>query len=378
MLPREMSDHSGHLLLIGGGHAHVAVLADWIKHGLPCERATLLTPSRHLRYSGMVPGWIAGQYPQDIGLVDLQSLAQAAGAQFVMDRCVSIDPLSSSVLTLESGVISFDVASIDVGGVGRAERLLGDDPRLIDVRPIDGFVERIGERLNATASTSPRIAVIGGGAGGVELAFALRNTSHLPIKPEVTLFAGDGGLLPVFSLAVRRKVAAALTAQEIAIINDNARIEERALIAAGRTIEADLIIAALGSDAPEWLGAGGLEVDEAGFVSVDRYQRSTSHGHIFAAGDCASRTDTAVPHSGVHAVHTGPVLAANLRAVMEGEAPFKVYRPRPSSLYLIATGDGGAIGSYGPTSFEGRWVGRLKHWIDNRWISKYALLAREK
>lgn len=50
------------LLLVGGGHAHVAVLADWIRHGVPAgARGILLTPERHLRYSGMVPGWMAGQ-----------------------------------------------------------------------------------------------------------------------------------------------------------------------------------------------------------------------------------------------------------------------------------------------------------------------------
>ncbi len=60
------------MLLVGGGHAHVAVLADWAKRGAPAGvRGVLLTPERYLRYSGMVPGWIAGQHAQDDGLVDL-------------------------------------------------------------------------------------------------------------------------------------------------------------------------------------------------------------------------------------------------------------------------------------------------------------------
>ena len=36
------------LILLGGGHSHVAVLADWIRHGLPAERIALITPSSHL------------------------------------------------------------------------------------------------------------------------------------------------------------------------------------------------------------------------------------------------------------------------------------------------------------------------------------------
>jgi NADH dehydrogenase FAD-containing subunit len=51
------------VLLVGGGHAHVAVLADWIRHGVPPGvEALLLTPGPSLRYSSMVPGWLAGQH----------------------------------------------------------------------------------------------------------------------------------------------------------------------------------------------------------------------------------------------------------------------------------------------------------------------------
>jgi len=40
------------------------------------------------------------------------------------------------------------------------------------------------------------------------------------------------------------------------------------------------------------------------------------------------------------------------------------------------TGDGSAIASYGPLAAEGRLVLALKHWIDKRWIAKYAALAK--
>jgi len=71
----------------------------------------------------------------------------------------------------------------------------------------------------------------------------------------------------------------------------------------------------------------------------------------------------------------GPHLARNLRAVMQGGAPTAVYKPRAASLYLLSTGNGGAILSYGPLSAQGRWVAKLKHAIDKRWISQYASLT---
>lgn len=360
------------LLLVGGGHAHVAVLADFIRKGVPAGvRCVLLTPEPTLRYSGMVPGWLAGQHGRDEGLVDLAALAARAGVELVLGRCTGLDPEARLVRTAGGAEIAFTVASFDTGGEGRGAALLGDDPRLIDIRPIARFVDRI-----AALPAPSRVVVAGGGAGGVELAFALRNLAGAP-GPQVTLAAGGGGLLPGFAPAVRRRVATALGRQGITAIAEDVRFEGGALIAGAHSLEpVDLVIAAFGSDAPAWVRESGIATDEGGFLLVDAHHRSLSHPSIFAAGDVAARADRALPHSGVHAVFAGPVLAANLRAALEGRAAPRAYRPRWNNLYLMNTGDGSAIASYGPLAAEGRWVLALKHRIDKGWIAKYAALAR--
>lgn len=375
-----MNEAACDIVLIGGGHSHVAVLADWAKRGCPAKRAVLLTPHPSLRYSGMVPGWIAGQHDKDAGLVDLAGLAKAAGAELVLDRCVAFDPVTRNVLTLENGLIPFGLASIDVGGVGRAAKILGADPRLSDVRPIDGFVEA----LSGADLADEKVVVVGGGAGGVELAFALRNRARnwgrnregSDPNSTVTLIAGEKGLLPGFSKNVRHLVETEFERQGIAVLPVDAWIERGVLTAGEVEVEANRIVAAVGSGAPDWPRSGGLAVDADGFIEVDAHQRSTSHPHVFAAGDCARRTDTRVDHAGVHAVHAGPVLAANLRAALTGREPTKTYTPRPASLYLLSTGNGEAILSYGHWAAQGRWVARFKSWIDKGWIAKYAALSK--
>ncbi|WP_255548109.1 FAD-dependent oxidoreductase [Erythrobacter ani] len=370
-----MSANKKHVLLIGGGHAHVAVLADWIKHGLPADRATLLTPHPTLRYSGMVPGWISGQYDRDAGLVDIASLARQAGVELVLDWCAVIDPHERIARTRGDRAIAFDIASIDTGGTGRAQSVLGDDPRMIDVRPIDRFVEQFAAwQLNQSGPA--KIGVIGGGPGGVELAFALRNREGASGRSEVCLVTGSDGLLPEMSRAVRSKVLAELERQQISVITENAVIRNEALVAGGISLEpVGLIVAALGSAAPEWPGQSGLECDADGLIAVDEFQRSVSHPHMLAVGDVARRMDIEVAHSGVHAVYAGPVLAQTLRAILDNQEPRSSYRPRGRNLYLMSTGNGSAIASYGHVAAQGRWMGRLKHWIDTRWIAKYARLG---
>ncbi len=366
--------HSRTLLLVGGGHAHVAVLADWIRRGVPeGVRGVLLTPKRHLRYSGMVPGWLAGQHGRDEGLVDLAGLAVRAGAEWVQGRCTALDPAGRSVTTDSGRTFTFDWASLDTGGVGQGAALLGDDPRLIDVRPIDAFAARIAAM---PAPAPARVVVAGGGAGGVELAFALRNRAGADPRPEVALVTGEGGLLPGFADAVRSRVATTLIRQGIALHCAEARFAHGRIMAGETSLEpVELVIAATGSAASAWVRASGLAVSAQGFALVDAQQRSLSHPHIFAAGDVAARADRTLAHSGVHAVKAGPVLAANLRSVLTGAPVRAAYHPRRHSLYLVNTGDGSAIASYGPWVADGAWVLALKHRIDKGWIATYAALA---
>ncbi|WP_394728596.1 FAD-dependent oxidoreductase [Altererythrobacter sp. GH1-8] len=360
------------LLLIGGGHAQLAVLKDWIDNGLPVERAALIDPASHARYSGTVPGIISGQHDVAHGLVDLARLCERAGIAFVRDRAVAIDPDAREVTLGEGERVSFRIASIDTGGVGQAARVLGTSDKLLDVRPIAAFIERWHEIAAQVNGKPLNVAVIGGGAGGAELAFAIRNAKGMMPAPQVALIAGSAGLLPDLGSWVRGLAERELERQGIPLIEEDAAFENGALTVSGQTLEpVDLVIAAVGSGAPQWPGAGGLATDKQGFIAVDQYQRSTSHPHILASGDVAQRMDRRIPHAGVHAVHTGPILAGNLRALAEGREPAASYTPRPASLYLLSTGRGEAIASYGWLGAQGAWAARWKEAIDKRWLDQY-------
>ncbi|MEE4153813.1 MAG: FAD-dependent oxidoreductase [Erythrobacter sp.] len=366
-------------LLIGGGHAQVAVLEDWITHGTPVRSSALLTPARFLRYSGMVPGWIAGEHGRNDGRVDLAALARAAGARMILSRCTGIDADGRVVTTSDAGAIRFAFASIDTGGVGRARQVLGDGPRILEVRPIELFVDQLErwfrDRARTAAEDAPRIVVVGGGAGGVELAFGLRNAALPRRHPEVMLISGGHGLLPGFGKRTVKRARGELARQGIAVIEEDATIASGTLVAGTQAMPADLIVAALGSNAPDWPRISGLRTDPQGFIAVDAHQRLIDQPHIFAAGDVARRCDRMVPHSGVHAVFAGPVLAANLRAAIQGHAPRRAYDPRFTNLYILSTGNGEAIASYGPLALQGRLAALLKARIDKGWIARYATLG---
>ena len=354
----------------------MGVLQSLIARPVPNVDITLVNDGPHLRYSGMVPGIISGRYASDAGQVDLAPLCQCAGARFIDARVASLDP-DRSVAHLKSGEqLAFDVASIATGGVGRAEKVFGQAAGVIDIRPIDRFVH--GWDALVRSGAHPRsVLVIGGGAGGVEIAFALRHANPTQ-ESRIDLVTGQGGLLPNFSSSARRIAASAMRGNNIVVHEANARYSQGGWFAVDEALgEPDLVIAAIGSGAPDWPRASGLATDAEGFISVDGFQRSISHQHIFATGDVAQRQDRTVDHSGVHAVHAGKILAHNLRAAVSSDAEMRRYRPRRASLYLLSTGAGWAIGTYGPLAVDGHWVGWLKRRIDEGWVNGFAQIAEQ-
>jgi NADH dehydrogenase FAD-containing subunit len=56
-----------HLVLVGGGHAHIATLFNLNDFARRGHSVTLISPSRYHYYSGMGPGMLSGIYrPQEV------------------------------------------------------------------------------------------------------------------------------------------------------------------------------------------------------------------------------------------------------------------------------------------------------------------------
>lgn len=361
------------VILAGGGHAHLAVLADWASKPFPDTKRCLVTSSRFTAYSGMLPGWLAGIYRAHDLLIDLEPLAERAGAQLVVADVIGLAP-EGRILRLSSGAdMEFDLLSLATGGEADTSALAAAGDRLLPVRPVGTFMERWSQLLDEkTLASTITIVVVGGGAAGVELALAvdvaLRSTSQ---SFRVSVVTPSDSFLSGHEERVRKLVRKEFADRGIAVHFAKAvGAENGLLLSNGNFLPADCIIAATGSRPPRWLVQSGLACNSQGFVAVGADLRSTSHPGIFAAGDIIDRTDRSLERSGVHAVKAGPVLAANLRAALDG-GELQHYEPRKRTLYLLALGDKRAILSWGGIVGAGRWAWHLKDWIDRYFVGRY-------
>jgi pyridine nucleotide-disulfide oxidoreductase family protein len=361
------------LLLAGGGHAHVHVLAALARAPLAGADVTLVTPFRRQMYSGMLPGWVAGHYALDQIVIPLPALAAAARVRLVEGHIVALDAAARRATLADGQVLDYDLLSLDTGPVMDRDALPGAREHGLFVRPIETFVERFdGWRARAAARPLDTV-VVGGGAAGVELALALAYRQRSGGAPGggVALVAG-GPVLAGFAAGVRRRAVRALRDRGIAVheLAASAIGIDRVVLADGTTLPCDAAVIATGASAPAWLAGSGLALDARGFVLTAATLQSVSHPAVFAAGDVATRADRPHPKSGVYAVRAGPPLAASLRAWAEGRAPAP-YTPQRRTLYLLSLGERRAIASWGPLAAEGDWVWRWKDRIDRGFIARY-------
>ena len=370
-------DHE--VVLVGAGHAHVEVLRAWSRDPEPRARLTLVVDRETALYSGMVPGFVAGQVRAGDLEIALRPLARRARARIVLGEAVRIDTEASVVYVKGEASVAYDAASLDVGSTVAGMDLPGVREHAIPTRPIADLVERADAIVRrATRERSERrLIVVGAGAGGVELAFCFEARIRRETGRRCRILLLDAGpsLLAGASPRLRARVERAARRRGINWRCDTrvAGVETTGVrLDGGEALPADAVIWVAGAAALPFLRSSGLPVDADGFVRVQPTFQVEGLRDLFAVGYCASLSDGArVPKAGVHAVRAGPVLVRNLRSWLRGE-PLTEVRPQRDFLSLLNLGDGTAIGGKWGLAFEGRSVLRLKDWIDRRFVRRYA------
>ena len=362
------------LLLAGGGQAHALVLHGIARRRISGVEIVVVTPSNQLRYSGMLPGWIAGHYALDELTIDFGPLVRAAGARFVAAHIRRIDLDNRIAFTDHDEPLSFDVLSIATGAVVDVDAIGGAREYALPLRPFEGFVAgwpHIVQRADA-AREMFRITVIGGGAGGAEVALAAAYRTRTVRAPaHVRLMTGGVPILPGHGPRARSLMTTVLLKNGVEVIDAIAsRVAPSAVITeAGQTLDTDATLMVTGASAAAWLRDTGLALDDAGFIAVNSHLQSTSHPFVFAAGDVAALVETPRPKSGVYAVRAAAPLANNLIAALAAQ-PLSAFRPQRRALYLLTTGPKHAIASWGQWALAGRWVWHWKNRIDRDYIAK--------
>jgi selenide,water dikinase len=359
------------LLLVGAGHAHLFVLESLARAPLPGVETVLVSIGSQQLYSGMMPGWLAGDYALEQLAFGLPGLAQAAGARLEPSGARSVDAHRREVHLWNNQVLSYDVASFDIGSLAAGTDLPGVLEHTLTLKPLEKLM---GLLIAATEQSGP-LLVVGGGAAGVEMALCLQARTR---RPTTLLESGDAvprgaprsAVRVVHRLLARREVTLRLGARVASVS------EGSVSLTSGEAVPFTTCVWATGPKPNPLMASSGAALDAQGYLAVEDTLRSPSHPELFAAGDCAGFiSGQRVPKAGVYAVRQGPVLVSNLRVALTGQGSLQPYRAQAGFLSLLNAGDGTAVGAWKGLAFHGRSMWRLKDSIDRRFMARFQRLG---
>jgi selenide,water dikinase len=377
------------LVLVGGGHSHVGVLRMFAMKPEPGVRITVICTDIDTPYSGMLPGYISGHYSFDEVHIDLGRLCAFAGARLYHDAVVGIDRQNQKIICKNRPPVAYDLLSINIGSTPQVQQVEGAQALAVPVKPIAQFNQRWLALLDKarqwpTHRGRMTIAVVGGGAGGVELVLSMQYRLRHELKalgrsPEdlkfVLLTSGDS-ILPTHNPNVRQRFAQVLQERNVEV-HAHAEVVQVSPgclhTRDGRTFDADETMWVTQAGGPAWLQSTGLALDAHGFILVHPQLQCLNDPLVFAAGDIASLVERPLEKAGVFAVRMAKPLAENLRRSLRGQK-LVAYNPQRHWLALISTGNRYAVASRGPLGFAGAWVWRWKDRIDRAFMRRFTEL----
>ena len=198
-------------------------------------------------------------------------------------------------------------------------------------------------RVSRTLSQNPnadayvRVAIVGGGATGVELAAELYNAAaglrHYGLEVfdesrlKVTLIEAGPRILPALPEELAQAAHDELEALGVRVVTGRPIVRATALgfeTRDGEMIDADLRVWAAGVKAPDLLkDIAGLETNAANQLIIGPTLQTTRDPRIFALGDCASYTppgaSRAIPPRAQAAHQMADIVFANLKAAIMGK-----------------------------------------------------------
>lgn len=214
-------------------------------------------------------------------------------------------------------------------------------------------------RVSSGQRNGLSIAIVGGGATGVELAAELNHTMcelhHYgarlqPERVHISVIEGGERILaaapPSLSAYAEDKLATrnirVLTRTRVAAVEaDGVRLAD------GGRVDADLVVWAAGVKASPWLARLGLPQGRLGQIKVDGFLRCAGVDCVYAIGDCAEAPDgdsgRTLPATAQVAHQEAQWLAAELSRRIAGR-PSRPFAFKPQGM-MVSLGKHSAVGS---------------------------------
>lgn len=314
----------------------------------------------------------AGLSPANIAVPIRKMVRKYRNAEVLLSTVEGVDLSNRRVMT-DLGTIDYDFVVI---AAGSTSSFFGRDPwrpyvfelkTLNDAVRIRNHVLNCFERAEAIDDRAEqrrlmRIAIVGGGPTGVELAGAFAELARSALKTdfdridptsaEVILIEGGERVLGTFAERLSQSALQSLRSLgvDVRLRQRVTEIRDGFLEVGEERIEAATVIWAAGVQASDVAHSVDVVKDRAGRLSVDEHFRLAHHPHAFAIGDLAQYQD--LPGIAPVAIQAGEHVAKVIRAVVDGQSALPTFRYRDKGI-LATIGRKHAVAQFGRKTFTG-------------------------
>jgi NADH dehydrogenase FAD-containing subunit len=368
-----------HLVLIGGGHAHmvtIAMLHTFVEKG---HRVTVIGPSDHHYYSGMGPGMLGKTYtPAEIRFATRHVVEKQGGA-FIRDKAIQILAREKRVILASGKTLGYDVISFNAGSHVPRLDLPEDAKDVYSVKPIEQLMEAQARILELMAQKKITIGILGGGPSAAEVAGNIWQLARdaRGNMPHIKIFAGKR-FMPRFPDNVRSKLQRSLTLRGIEIDTGGFVQSVKSgmvMLDPGKTQRLDFIFLAIGVEPNPIFKNSGLATGPDGGLRVNEFLQSVEHAEMFGGGDCIYFEKQPLDKVGVYAVRQNPVLYQNLIAALE-EKPLQSFDPGGDYLLIFNLGGGIGVLRKRWLLLNGRTAFIVKDYIDRKFMKKFQAIEK--
>ena len=259
----------------------------------------------------------------------LEPLLDENGEVLVAERHIAYDKL----------ILAIGSKSNDFGTKGVAEHCIfldsSEQAKHFQKRMLELFL-----RFSHSQDKDVKIAIVGGGATGIELSAELYNAaSHLNeygfgklnrASLKVALVEAGPRLIPALTEKVSASAISELRKAGVDVhLNTmiTEAVEDGLITKDGEKIEADLMVWAAGVKAPDFIKEFGFETNRLNQIEITDLMQTTVDKDVFVIGDCAAliQNGKPIPPRAQAAHQMATQCGKNIVALLEGKEmkPFK-------------------------------------------------------
>ncbi len=280
-------------VLIIGGSAAGLVSALTAKSNNPDKDVTIIRREEKVMIPCGIP-YIFGT----VGTTDKNILPDAGleklGVNILVDDVLSVDTKSKNCTTEKGETISYEKLIFATGSLPFVPSSLPgkDKINVFTVPKNKVYLDEMVNRMDGFR----KIIIVGAGFIGVEFSDEFRkkgkDVTLIEVLPHVMGTAFDPEFSQLAEEQLKERGVKVLTRTRVSSITGGDAVSG-VLLDDGSELEADAVILSIGYKPNTALAASaGLELNEYGFIKVDRYMR-TRVADVYAAGDCAEKHDFA-------------------------------------------------------------------------------------